>query len=379
MTTSMLAPFRPFIASQNASDPQAEGLLIERSTGLACHYAPFDYVNIDAKVVLLGLTPGAQQATNALDVLRAGISSGLSDAEALKSAKEAASFSGPMRRNLVAMLDHLGLQSLLGIESCAHLFSSHSDLVHFTSTLRYPVFAHGLNYSGSPAVLKTPFLLSMCDRWLAQEIDVLAEAWWIPLGSEAKAVIAHMAKQGRMDPNRILDGMPHPSGANAERIAYFLGTKTRDVLSSKTDPDRIDQDKRGLVSKLAAANGTSTLTKNQAAPRVPVQNHATVTLPAPKASVTKIPSNSRFARSFVLRDHLDRPLYPVRSRNGTFTLAPRGKDMHHAAHAIHVEDEDTAFQMVASGTYKIRAVREQGQAPSLLGLGDRAVKSAERI
>ena len=80
-----------------------------------------------------------------------------------------------------------------------------------------------------------------------------------------------------------------------------------------------------------------------------------------------------------LRDHLDRPLYPVRSRNGTFTLAPRGKDMHHAAHAIHVEDEDTAFQMVASGTYKIRAVREQGQAPSLLGLGDRAVKSAERI
>ena len=34
--------------------------------------------------------------------------------------------------------------------------------------------------------------------------------------------------------------MPHPSGANAERISYFLGRKPRERLSAKTDPHKLD-------------------------------------------------------------------------------------------------------------------------------------------
>ena len=37
---------------------------------------------------------------------------------------------------------------------------------------------------------------------------------------------------------RVLSGLPHPSGANAERIAFFLGRKKREDVSSKVDADR---------------------------------------------------------------------------------------------------------------------------------------------
>lgn len=90
------------------------------------------------------------------------------------------------------------------------------------------------------------------------------------------------------------------------------------------------------------------------------------------------PRADRLAHTFVLVDYQDRPIYPIRLMSGAFQLAPRGSKTHHKEHAIEVTDEDRAFAMVASGTYKIRAVRGRTDAPSLLGVGDRAVKSIVR-
>ena len=46
--------------------------------------------------------------------------------------------------------------------------------------------------------------------------------------------------------------MPHPSGANAERIAYFLGRKSREALCAKTDPAKLDQRCDSLRRAVAA-------------------------------------------------------------------------------------------------------------------------------
>lgn len=53
--------------------------------------------------------------------------------------------------------------------------------------------------------------------------------------------------------------------------------------------------------------------------------------------------------------------------------------MHKREHAIPVHDESEAYEMVRSGTYRIRAVRSAGDPPSLLGLGDRVVNAIERF
>lgn len=44
--------------------------------------------------------------------------------------------------------------------------------------------------------------------------------------------------------------MPHPSGANAERIAYFLGQKNRETQSAKTNADSLDKAKLKLIKKM---------------------------------------------------------------------------------------------------------------------------------
>lgn len=58
--------------------------------------------------------------------------------------------------------------------------------------------------------------------------------------------------QGLLDRSQILDGLPHPSGGNAERIAYFLGKKSRGALSEKTNPQKLDQARDGLIREVMA-------------------------------------------------------------------------------------------------------------------------------
>jgi hypothetical protein len=66
-----------------------------------------------------------------------------------------------------------------------------------------------------------------------------------------------LVSKGLVDERNVLTGMPHPSGANAERIAYFLGTKRREYLSIKTNADLIDASKVALVTKVSNYNQPS--------------------------------------------------------------------------------------------------------------------------
>jgi hypothetical protein len=254
---SLLASYRPHIIAEPHLHPASPALLIEQSGALSCHYAPFDHINRTARIVLLGMTPGTQQARNALSELRNCLIAGTPDEHALHKAKEFASFSGPIRNNLVAMLDHVGMSRLLGLSSCADLFTSRAELVHFTSALRYPVFVNGKDYSGSPSIISTTFLRNLSERWLSEEAEILQDAFWIPLGKEAKAALDLQVARGTLSVDRVLDGMVHPSPSNAERIAYFLGRKPREALSNRTDPMVIDSGKVRLLERLAgsAPNG----------------------------------------------------------------------------------------------------------------------------
>ncbi len=248
----LLNHYRSVILQSTNLSPTDERLLISRNGSLSSYYAPFEHINPQARVVLLGITPGAQQASNALNALRTALKNGAKDEAALAIAKETASFSGPMRANLVAMLDHIGVNEILGIRTCIDLFSSRTDLVHFTSALRNPVFIDGENYSGNPSILKTSYLKSMITEWLELEIKLLNNAIWIPLGKEPIAVMNAAVRRGLIANHNVLADMPHPSGANAERIAYFLGNKSRETLSAKTNPELIDSKKANLLRAVAS-------------------------------------------------------------------------------------------------------------------------------
>jgi len=218
---------------------------------LSMIYAPFDHVNQDARVVIVGMTPGRFQAVNALVAARDALRSGASTSDAARIAKAHASFSGePMRGNLIAMLDAIGVARWLGIGSTASLWADNAHHVHFTSALRYPVFVDGKNWSGTPDMVRTSVLRSTLEDYTGKELAKLPNALIVPLGPKVSAAMLHLADCGLIDADRVLTGLPHPSGANAERIAYFLGKKTAAQCSSKTNPATIDAAKAQLIKRV---------------------------------------------------------------------------------------------------------------------------------
>ncbi len=136
--------------------------------------------------------------------------------------KQQASFAGPMRKNLVAMLDALGLGELLGIGSCESLFGKHRSLLHSTSAIRYPVFVNGRNYTGhAPLILDTPILREFVDVILAAELQRTGAAVVIPLGKAVSGVLDYLIGRGMLERGHCLIGFPHPSGQNGHRRREF--------------------------------------------------------------------------------------------------------------------------------------------------------------
>lgn len=60
----------------------------------------------------------------------------------------------------------------------------------------------------------------------------------------------YLIKQGKVKTDRVLSGLPHPSGANAERISYFLGRKAKENLSPKTNAEQIDAVRQQLLGQI---------------------------------------------------------------------------------------------------------------------------------
>lgn len=189
---------------------------------LYVYYIPFHYVNPTARVVLMGLTPGWTQMEQAFRAAKQGIVKGLQGEALFRHIATTGSFSGPMRNNLVSMLDGIGLNTRLGIASCLALFSAHCELVHLTSAVSMPIFKNGKNYGGyGPPLLQVPKLKQWLTDNLAMEIKAVPNAVIVPPGTVANGAIQFLNEHNVIDLDRCLMGFPHPSGANGHRQEAF--------------------------------------------------------------------------------------------------------------------------------------------------------------
>ncbi len=188
-------------------------------------WAPFDHINRLARVAIVGITPGWQQTEIAYAAAREALDRQQDYGSACEVAKAQASFAGVMRRNLIRMLDDIGVNRMLEVDTTEALFASpHADL-HTTSALRYPVFKSGENYTGyAPDPLRNAYLRSMTETLLVEELSAVAPALVIPLGKPA--CVRH-AMGSRITGVLLLDGFPHPSGANGHRVRQFAEAQHR--------------------------------------------------------------------------------------------------------------------------------------------------------
>lgn len=210
-------------------------------TGLSCYYAPFEYLNTDAKLILVGITPGGTQMNRAVNAARSALASGTPIPEAIRRVKREGSFSGAMRPNIVNTLNRLGYQQKLGIECASSLWSTHDHLVQFCSLLKFPVFLHGKDYNGNPKAHKDDDLKRMLHEHFVSDMKALPrDAILVPLGDTVLEVISHLKEQGLLPQDLMrFEGKyvapPHPSGANAESIALLL------ELSYSTEDEYADR------------------------------------------------------------------------------------------------------------------------------------------
>lgn len=257
MQKPLIHQFAPVIRTLSASDLAGaptldDKLRLAQDGDIKVCYAPFEHINPRARVVIVGITPGRTQMLNALREARRQLDIGSDLDTTLAAAKQTGAFSGAMRPNLVNLLDRIGLNRLLKIPSCEALFGSAAHLVQTTSVLRNPVFVRGGNYNGTPNMTRHPLLREQLVSHFGEDVKALPNALFVPLGDKVGEALHFLADRGMMDRNRILDGLPHPSGANAERIAYFLGNKNRSALSAKTNADKLDQARDEMIRRVSA-------------------------------------------------------------------------------------------------------------------------------
>lgn len=205
-------------------------LLIEKKDTIEIYYAPHnEYINPKAKVFIIGITPGFQQMSTAIAAARKGLELGEEIEIIQYQCKAAGRFSGPLRKNIISMLDDIGLNTVLKINSCSDLFAKKDYLLHTVSLIPYSVFVNKKNYSGhTPNLIKNEFLMNYVYENFIKEYGSLEnkeQVLLIPLGKAVEEVLARLEAEGRIGKHQILKGFPHPSGANVNRLTQFNENK----------------------------------------------------------------------------------------------------------------------------------------------------------
>jgi hypothetical protein len=205
------------------SDLLTNDFLIETDENLSIFYAPFDFINKNAKIIIIGITPGFTQMEIAIRNTKNNLSLGKSFNSITKHIKENAAFAGQMRNNIITMFNDLNLNKFLNIENCNLLFDKkYFGLTHMTSIIRYPVFKNGKDYTGhSPEILKSNMLKEYVQKIFLNELKSIKYSIIIPLGSAVSKVLKWISEEYYNIDDKCLYNFPHPSGANGHRIKIF--------------------------------------------------------------------------------------------------------------------------------------------------------------
>ena len=202
----------------NKSTIKNKNFLIKREDNIEIYYAPFDYINSKAKIMIVGITPGLQQMLQSFEAVNEGRS--------LKEVKDLSSFKGSMRTTLIKYLDALNINKKLKIKSCESLFNINSKYLHSTSLIKYPVFDKGKNYSGS-GLLKKKILLDFLEAHFVKELKKLDKTIIVPLGNTVSSTIDYLNNEFKLNLKCFLKGFPHPSGLNVRKDIQFKENKIR--------------------------------------------------------------------------------------------------------------------------------------------------------
>lgn len=175
----------------------------------------FGYQNTKAKVVIVGITPGNSQ----LKGEREGLD--------LREIKRKNAFAGSMRPNLINMLDYVGINKLLGIESCRSLWEEDFDKVDMTSLLKeatYELKKDGskMMFKDVKKIAKSEKLTRMLEEGFMKDCSKYENiVLYVACGPGVYNTLKELQAEGKIEGDVI--GIAHPSGANLGRVLCYQG------------------------------------------------------------------------------------------------------------------------------------------------------------
>lgn len=233
------ARFRPQLAEHSAGLADLDARFVDRDDRHELVYVPFHHMNVDARLVVVGITPGPTQIRLAYESAGRDIRAGRPDAEVLRRTKAHAAFGGPMRRNLDRMLDHFGLPRLMGAKRAADLWSDDCAALECTSVVPHAAFGGGRMFAGRFAeVLASPVLRRCFEKEFVASLGRLrADAVFVALGPTPLDALDWCAARGAIRADRVLGAFAHPSAGAGSQVDVYLGARMPADLAER-DPVR---------------------------------------------------------------------------------------------------------------------------------------------
>lgn len=200
----------------------------------------FNYVNPNAELIIVGITPGNSQ----LKCSRMG--------KSLYEIKRENAFAGTMRSNLIAMLDYIDVNLMLGISSCASLWAEDFDKVEMTSLLKDAIYImqNGKKkmFNDVSKINESKELWDIFNNGFVKDCEQYQQSkLFVACGKNVYDMLLQLKEKGIIKVPIV--GIAHPSGANVGRVKCYLGEKSPIDLSYNWCVERMKEAKR-IVRKL---------------------------------------------------------------------------------------------------------------------------------
>lgn len=227
-------------------------------------YIPFEHVNLEAKLVIVGITPGNNQLDLAYQTAQELLKAGRPVEEVLTEVKKVGAFGGKsMKPNLLKMLRHFQFEKLLSIDDVESLWGANAGLLHSTSVVPHAAFKDGERFNGGFNEIMASPLLKKCflDCFVPSVREITGKALFVALGPCPQAALDWCIKEGALRREQVLGSFCHPSSAGGSTTRYYLREVAKDELNPKNPVrsrcDWLDQAYEQMRSSTSSLLGVS--------------------------------------------------------------------------------------------------------------------------
>jgi hypothetical protein len=235
MDRNMFARFAGDLKRLGKAGVKAPEFSLRQDSQYELQYIPFEHVNRDARLVIVGITPGNTQLDLAYGRAQELLKAGRPEAEILIEVKKTGAFGGSsMKPNLLKMLRHFQFEKLLGIDDVDTLWGDNADLLHSTSVVPHAAFKSGERFNGSFEEIMDSPLLKQCflDCFVPSVREISRSALFVALGPCPQAALDWCVSEGALRREQVLGSFCHPSSAGGSTTRYYL----REVSKDELDP-----------------------------------------------------------------------------------------------------------------------------------------------